>query len=409
MSFPTTNGSQTAEGSVQEPAMDTCGVSSPEAASPPPQSPKEKSFSLLGDLPVELVYHVIRHLPNEEKAFLSLTNTAFRDYVGELPSLNKDIAFYQKMLPEYPALMVCHDCHRFHHRDDNITHPFGNPEWVELKDPCDKQRYFRSYGVDMLFFQFQLVMDRHLLTPAHGVPLSALVTSPEHRFQRPWLPTENHHKVEVEPRIVDNEVVMKARFSLWRPDGDMAPFGTAVKTQKLGICPHMTFDDQPRRDEADEFWSEDDGFGQILDLADFDFDDFASPGLVGMVRGCPFCCTDYQTIITNRGSEGRGWLVEVLAWQCFGAAREMLDDKWLALTDEWWLEKPHPRSIAQHETGSVRDAFEGAEMQVPPEMLVCEEPDWNVVEEVVWDQVETEKIEGDWLSAEEVEEIRLGI
>ncbi|KAK7546355.1 hypothetical protein IWX49DRAFT_113553 [Phyllosticta citricarpa] len=383
--------------------MDASIVQSPEAPSSPQQPPTRTSFSLLGDLPVELVYELIPHLTDESKLFLSLTNTAFRSYVGELPFVSQQrLEFLQILVRNYPALMVCHDCLQLHKRDQSLDRPFDSPDWVELKSFCLRQRFFYGYPVAMSYVQIQLVMDRHLLSPAHGVPLSALVLPPQFRFLRPGNRTQNHAKLENEPRIVNGELIIKGRFTEWREDGDMAAFGAAVGGWP-SFCPHVACGNPPFR-EPDGLLPSSDCEGierEMPDLASFDFANFASPGLVGTVRGCAFCCTDYQTVIHNCGNEGRGWRVEIFAWQCFGAGRDPFDDKWLALIDEWQIQKKNPGTRVEHVAGSVRDAFEGAQRQVPLEKLECEEPDWDAPEEEVWDVVETGVMVGNWHDSEE--------
>ncbi|KAK8237595.1 hypothetical protein IWZ00DRAFT_487701 [Phyllosticta capitalensis] len=342
------------------------------------------SISLLGDMPLSIFHmELTPHLADSSKVALSLACRAFHQHLGHTTLSFADHVerrqFLQTMLRAYPELMICHDCGRFHSKATTLERRNADEEWLELVDPCRENMRFRNYGPSVEFFHVQLVMDRHFFSPAHGIPLSALRLPRGSSLREPVSPADNFFNVAIAPRIVGGELVIKARFSIWREDNDTgALFGAAMKELERDVCPHLSFDaHSPLRHCPSEppYIEPITLQRQLPELRGFDFAAPRAPLLVlGPVRGCEYCCTDYQTTIIRKGrGGGAGWQVEVVAWQCFGAGRSPEDPKWMALAEEWWFESARPAEVVLHEAGSVRRAYEEC---------VAEEGDGNEGESV---------------------------
>ncbi|KAI9880202.1 MAG: hypothetical protein M1830_004788 [Pleopsidium flavum] len=295
------------------------------------------------ELPVEILQFIASLLPVSSAASLALCNhsichaigTQFWHALRREDQSNPKLDFLLCLERDLRSFILCHRCLKLHRRDP-VEGPkqryYGNRERQCVKEDGVLRNY--AFDYNMKYKHVRLVMNAQRSGPSHGIPLDAL--------RHVWSRKNSNLKVWLEPRIVADELLLRARSRV------LMHFEREFKHVKkyiLKICPHLTAHD------------DDNLLAHLITCRLSHLDNRPCLFCDGL-RQCRSCPTEFQVEIEDLGEAGVAVLVT--AWNNLGSGRSPSDPKWRAHIYRSQNNQMRAESF-QYEPGSIQTAFEQKE------------------------------------------------
>lgn len=297
-------------------------------------------------LPPEIIDIILEQLPPESVVSFVLTCRAF--YAAHMsqslrlapPARTTLLLWLEK---DVAGLYFCHLCDKLH-----PWRPQSYSYQIPTYNGACKHRYDTRNGwVSGLTFSYEyhvarLAMNRHLYGASNGPPLERLQL--RHAFRGGLHDTKMEESWQA--RILEGELYLYATITLHQRRGNVGviKMDTPHYMFEYLICPHLTAVGGQSRlryfiPELNQSAVVPDCFGNVL----------------GPVRSCPQCFTDYQMDITWQDVRRRGrsrWSIKIQKWHQLGSCRFPGEEKWRSLATPGFLGKPRsdtcPAGMVRH-------------------------------------------------------------
>ena len=318
------------------------------------QNPDEHPACRLETLPTELLHDIASHLSAAEAATLLLCSKTLLHRLGtqywkaldDPQRQRKKLAFLDLFDLQYPDLILCEQCAKFHPpagRDQHGRH-------VARIGGCETGPAYLFRGTEGISFStVQAAMKQHRLGRDPSPYLrdlsgrTAMYTSAAYDFQQ-----------FAEPQIVGGELMVRLQACFFRRSAAPAPSGSV----DWSACPHQAIcilGQYPAQgaylthhlawtDEhvASQDWRADPSC-QIRSCARCE-----------AVRRCRYCDTEFR--LYHRVYPQRGVAVVAAAWLTLGSGRSPQDPKWVRVKERTTLDL---REMPPNEpVGALQRAFD---------------------------------------------------
>jgi len=289
------------------------------------------------NVPPELIYMILEHLPPESVVSFCLACRAFYKFRPKnfgLPWSAKE-AFLVFLERDVPSLYYCYVCGKLHSwnvRGGSIPPTYDGAcrkqllQYDQLPSGCYNFQYHTA----------RIIMNRHLYGPGHGPSL--------HEYQNiPMRKRTNKSKITTyssfNTRIIDGELFVHETRIISQPKGDESRLKAFIKSTLI-TCHHL-----PVQRAIPEL-RHNTGRGTFV-------------GGTGSLRSCAICFTDYQmdVIPHDKWEDGQDvWIIKYQKWHQLGDCRSSWDAKWRALASDGRLGDFRPRFMSC-EAGAIRDKW----------------------------------------------------
>jgi len=320
----------------------------------------EHAFKLcfrLGELPADVLLCIVDYLSASDSATLSLVCYSLYD---RLRSRTHSLLRQQKGNAEWMEFLqmlegtladheLCFTWRIFHKRRVQSGKRLEGPkhDWLllQIRGPSkflqcyERVQILFGYDYELGFGEVRLAMDRHRYRPPFGIELSDLTIStnwlPLAREARAlWLAYRKFNRtlaipcfqrLEVQPRIVDNQLLHTKQMVSFLKESHRLQRRTALHRCEFKACPHqwghgLYGDDMTRALSAALL---------AITRKGWKHQQVVSSG----VYRCSECSTDFDVTIHNHVRDG----VEVIldTWQNLGTCRTPWDEGWSQCWGSW--------------------------------------------------------------------------
>jgi hypothetical protein len=335
--------------------------------------PKQRPDCYILNLPDEILAIIVNHLSAYARAIVSLTCSAFRNFVRMYSSIRftrtQYLLYLYALGRPNPDVYVCDECCRFHQvcEDDTPFLPFSSLEQdceKDIRTACTSRPLWPEHRHLQLAFKYARLQKNNSLEPSYNSHLQELLR-PYYGIQinsnTPGLTTTI--TVWAAPRIIGGKYLMKY---MWQYENstslELEEADRPFVTTGLIICEHQTIpnanDFEPwilRARNERTFWNM--NYPKHIPYRPFELDNAAHKAFNGgagnpeVVGSCPHCPTDFAV----EACAGRA---RVTAWYDFGAEGSHWVPEWRVLDFGRVGKGAWAKGHLQYKSQNIRQRYE---------------------------------------------------